>query len=67
MKHGNANPAKYPRVIDYIREALPKLGGDDWVQCFEELHLLTECKPVKRLARGYLFSDGLSGVHGYGR
>jgi hypothetical protein len=65
MEHINASPTKYRRVTQYTRETLPKLRGNDCVQCFEDLRVLTQRKPVKWLASSYLLNHSHSGIAGY--
>ena len=67
MERCNASFTKYPGVTHYISEVLPEFTGNDCVQPFEELHVLTQCKSVKRLASGYLLNDGHSSIAGYGQ
>lgn len=67
MKHMNASSTKYPRVTHYIRETLPEFRGNERVQRYEELHVLTQCEPVKGLTSGYLLNDGNSGIAGCGQ
>lgn len=65
MERSNASFTKYPRVTHYVRETHTEFTH--CVQAFKDLHMLTQRKPVKVLASGYLLNDGHSAITGYGQ
>ncbi len=64
MEHCNATFSKYARVFHYIRETLAEFRGDKGVQRFENLHMLTQRKPIKGLTTGNFLNDGRSRIAG---
>ena len=67
MEHGDAVFTEYPRGPHHVREAASQSRGDDGVQRFEDLDVLTHRKPIKGLTTSDLLNGGHTGIAGHGQ